>query len=68
MDISVYCLLNTHYENGIIVYFESHGKKNLTVFDLHQIRHLSTIEELLGRKNNGSGLEKREYGCRDPLF
>jgi hypothetical protein len=25
-----------------------------------------TIEELLGRKSNGSGLEIREYGRRDP--
>jgi hypothetical protein len=27
---------------------------------------VSTIEELLERKSNGSGLESREYGCRDP--
>jgi hypothetical protein len=27
---------------------------------------LSTIEELLGRKNKGSGLENREYEHRDP--
>jgi hypothetical protein len=27
---------------------------------------VSTIEELLGRKRNGSGLEIREYGLRDP--
>jgi hypothetical protein len=27
---------------------------------------VSTIEELLGRKNRGSGLENREYGRRDP--
>jgi hypothetical protein len=26
----------------------------------------STIEELLGRKNSGSGLESRKYGHRDP--
>jgi hypothetical protein len=25
-----------------------------------------TIEELLGRKNSGSGLESREYDLRDP--
>jgi hypothetical protein len=25
-----------------------------------------TIEELLGRKSNGSGVERREYGRRDP--
>jgi hypothetical protein len=25
-----------------------------------------TTEELLGRKSNGSGLESREYGRRDP--
>jgi hypothetical protein len=28
---------------------------------------LSTIEELLGRNSNGSGLENREYGRGDPL-
>jgi hypothetical protein len=27
---------------------------------------VSTIEELLGRKSSGSGLENREYGRRDP--
>jgi hypothetical protein len=27
---------------------------------------VSTTEELLGRKNSGSGLENREYGRRDP--
>jgi hypothetical protein len=26
----------------------------------------STIEELLGRKSSGSGLENRDYGRRDP--
>jgi hypothetical protein len=29
---------------------------------------VSTIEELLGRKNSGSGLENREYGRRNPLL
>jgi hypothetical protein len=28
---------------------------------------VSTIEELLGRNNSGSGLENREYGRWDPL-
>jgi hypothetical protein len=27
----------------------------------------STIEEQLGRKSSGSGLENQEYGRRDPL-
>jgi hypothetical protein len=27
---------------------------------------VSTIEELLVRKSSGSGLERREYGRRDP--
>jgi hypothetical protein len=27
---------------------------------------MSKIEELLGRKSNGSDLESREYGRRDP--
>jgi hypothetical protein len=26
---------------------------------------MSTIEELLGRKSSGSGLENREYGRKD---
>jgi hypothetical protein len=29
---------------------------------------VSTIEELLGRKSSGSGLENLEYGRRDPSF
>jgi hypothetical protein len=29
---------------------------------------VSKIEELLGRKNSGSGPEIREYGRRDPLI
>jgi hypothetical protein len=28
---------------------------------------VSTIEEQLGRKSSGSGLENRDYGRRDPL-
>jgi hypothetical protein len=28
---------------------------------------VSTIEELLGSESSGSGLENRQYGCRDPL-
>jgi hypothetical protein len=31
------------------------------------LRLVSKTEELLGRKNCGSGLETREYCCRDPL-
>jgi hypothetical protein len=27
---------------------------------------MSTIEELLGRKSSGFGLENRDYGRRDP--
>jgi hypothetical protein len=27
---------------------------------------VSTTEELLGRESSDSGLEYREYGCRDP--
>jgi hypothetical protein len=27
---------------------------------------VSTIEELLGRKDSGSGLENRDYGLGDP--
>jgi hypothetical protein len=39
------------------------------VLDLEQgpLSLVSTIEELLGRKSSGSGLENREYGRRDPL-
>jgi hypothetical protein len=35
--------------------------------ELGALSLMSTIEELLGRNNSGSGLESREYGCRDPL-
>jgi hypothetical protein len=28
---------------------------------------VSIIEELLGRKSSGSGIEIRDYGRRDPL-
>jgi hypothetical protein len=28
---------------------------------------VSTTEELLGRNSSGSGLERREYGCGNPL-
>jgi hypothetical protein len=31
------------------------------------LRLVSTIEELLGRKSSGSGLEIREYGRGDPF-
>jgi hypothetical protein len=30
------------------------------------LSHVSTTEELLGRKSSGSGLENRDYGRRDP--
>jgi hypothetical protein len=30
------------------------------------LNHVSTIEELLGRKSSGSGLRSQEYGRRDP--
>jgi hypothetical protein len=29
---------------------------------------VTTIEELLGKKSSGSGLENRQYGRRDPLL
>jgi hypothetical protein len=43
-------------------------KKNKTLVDLERgpLSLVSTIEELLGRKSSGSGLESREYGRRDP--
>jgi hypothetical protein len=34
--------------------------------DQGPLRLVSTIEELLGRKSSGSGLESRKYGLRDP--
>jgi hypothetical protein len=38
------------------------------VLGLERSPHLiSTIEELLGRKSSGSGLESRECGHRDPF-
>jgi hypothetical protein len=35
------------------------------VLELVPLSLVSTIEELLGRKNGSSGLENREYGRRD---
>jgi hypothetical protein len=35
--------------------------------ELASLSHVSTIEELLGRNSNGSGLENREYGRGDTL-
>jgi hypothetical protein len=32
------------------------------------LRLVNTIEEILGRNSNGSGLENREYGRGDPLL
>jgi hypothetical protein len=32
-----------------------------------QLSLVSTTEELLGRKSNGSGLQNQEYSRRDPL-
>jgi hypothetical protein len=32
----------------------------------HPLSLVTTIEELLGRKGSGSGLENLEYGRRDP--
>jgi hypothetical protein len=40
--------------------------KELSKCRLDLVR-VGTIEELLGRKSSGSGLEYREYGRRDPL-
>jgi hypothetical protein len=35
------------------------------VLERGRLSLVSTIEELLGRKSSGSGLEIREYGLRD---
>jgi hypothetical protein len=34
--------------------------------ELGPLSLVSTIEELLEKKNSGSGVENREYGRRDP--
>jgi hypothetical protein len=34
--------------------------------ELGPLSLVSTIQELLGRNNSGSGLESRDYGRRDP--
>jgi hypothetical protein len=45
------------------------GATRLSVVGLERgpLSLMSTIEELLGRKSSGSGLESREYGRGDPL-
>jgi hypothetical protein len=35
-------------------------------FELGPLSLVSTIEELLGRKSSGSGLENQDYGRKDP--
>jgi hypothetical protein len=40
--------------------------KRMTTSTTKAIRVTSATEELLGRKSSGSGLERREYGRRDP--
>jgi hypothetical protein len=44
------------------VYFHAAYK-----FRMYTVSLVSTVEELLGRKSSGSGLESREYGRGDPL-
>jgi hypothetical protein len=41
-------------------------KKKVVGLERGPLSLVSTIEELLERKSSGSGLENREYGCRDP--
>jgi hypothetical protein len=36
--------------------------------ELGQLSLVSTVEELLGGKISGSGLESRGYGRKDPLL
>jgi hypothetical protein len=49
-------LLSTYSENVLVIFFNEQGPLSL----------VSIIEELLGRKSSGSGLEDREYCRRDP--
>jgi hypothetical protein len=41
-------------------------KKKVMGLERGSLSLVSTIEELLGRKRSGSGVESREYGRRDP--
>jgi hypothetical protein len=47
-----HCFVISKYSNSFLIW----GPLNL----------VSTIEELLGRKCSGFGLERQEYGLRDP--
>jgi hypothetical protein len=40
-------------------------EKKLVGLERSPLSLVSTTEELLGRNSSGSGLEIREYGCRD---
>jgi hypothetical protein len=41
-------------------------KKKVVGLERGPLSLMNTTEELLGRKSSGSGLEIREYGCREP--
>jgi hypothetical protein len=48
------------------VRFPALPEKKVVGLERSPLSLVSTIEELLGRKSSGSGLESREYGRRDP--
>jgi hypothetical protein len=71
------CALQSIQPNTFICYSFNHRLCGLVVrvlgyrsgvvgLERGSLSLVSTTDELLERKNSGSGLESREYGCRDP--
>jgi hypothetical protein len=80
VNIISYFVVRTDYLCGLVVrvsgyrsrgpgFDSQHYQIFLEVVGLEQgpLSLVSTIEQLLGRKNSGSGLEIREYDCRNPV-
>jgi hypothetical protein len=53
------------YRSGGPEFDSRHYKKKVVSLERGPLSLVSATEELLGRKSSGSGLESREYGCRD---
>jgi hypothetical protein len=53
------------YRSGARVRFPALPEKKVVGLERGALSLVSTTEELLDRKNIGSGLERREYGRRD---
>jgi hypothetical protein len=53
------------YRSGGLGSIPGTTRKKVVALERGSLSLVSTTEELLDRKSNGSGLESREYGRRD---